>query len=126
MGLDKLLRERRDRLNDPAIQAKHAEEWKRVEKSFGNLGDQTKETATGLIYHSLMALSKAMIGLAGLGHGSHGKDKKDKKSKHGGEKGKEAIGHGVEVATTLLVLVGRILMTAGRTTKYGVRKGLAI
>lgn len=141
MGFEDFKQKRKERLNDPELQKAHEEEWERVKESFSQMGSQAKIASIGLMYHVFCAVGKGTVGLiAGAvlaGKGSHGKkEKKDKEhKKERGEKRKshhtetlgwQAFEHVWSEAEEVGRLVGRILYAAGRTTKYGARRALAI
>jgi hypothetical protein len=113
--LDKLRTMTRDqRLNDPDVQIALDAEWKRVRKSFNNLGRQSKETTVALLYNSLRTFIPR-------------KEKTKKKGeKHEPDYLKNAVERTVDSGAAMVALVGRILLSTGRATKYGVRRGLAI
>jgi hypothetical protein len=120
MGLDKILRDRKDRLQRPEMIQAHVEEWERVEKSFKTLKKQTKKTSVGII------VSGIRIFFPKQAH-----DKKGKKHEKGSEShAVDRLEHTVEKLADItghsLVLLCRGIMTATRTAKHGVRKGLAI
>ncbi len=141
MGFEDFKQKRKERLNDPELQRAHEEEWERVKESFSQMGSQAKITSIGLIYHSVCAIGKGAVGLISgavlSGKGSHGK--KEKKNKEHKKEGKEerkshhretlgwqALEHAWDGGVELVKLVWRILDAAGRTTKYGARRALAI
>lgn len=111
MGIEKLwTKSRADRLTDPDIQRGLDEEWDRVKQSFGRLGDQTKDTCASVVYNSVV---RPFVPI-----------KQGKKSEFAPAK---QVLHGAADSTgKTLALVGRILLATGRTTKYGIRRGLVI
>lgn len=111
MGIEKLwTKSRADRLTDPDIQRGLDEEWGRVKNSFGKLGDQAKETCSAIVYNSTV---RPFVSI-----------KKGKKSEFA--PAKQVVYGATDSTAKTLALVGRILLTTGRTTKYGVRRGLVI
>jgi hypothetical protein len=111
MGIEKLFTKSRvDRLADPDIQRALNAERIRVRESFARLGDQTKETCAAIIYNTLVRPLTPV---------KHGKEYKFAPAK-------QTIDGGVDSAAKTFKLIGRILMTTGRTATYGVRKTLVI
>ena len=111
MGFEKLwTKSRADRIADPAIQSDLDAEWTRVKESFGRLGNQTKETCTAVIYNALV---RPLVPI---------------KHKKGSEFApvKQVIAGAVDSTAKTTALVGRVLLASGRTTKYGIRRALAI
>ncbi len=111
MGMEKLwTKSRADRLTDPDIQRDLDAEWIRVRESFGRLGDQTKETCTAIVYHSLV---RPFVSI-----------KHKKKSEFA--PAKQLIAGSVDSTGKTVALVGRVLLASGRATKYGIRRSLVI
>ena len=112
MALEDLWKKSRaDRMRDPAIQAGLDAEKTRVFESLGKLGSQAKETTSAIIYNSVVRPHvKIKTGEKTLEHNP----------------GKQVSDGAVDSTFQTVVLVGRVLMSAGRVAKYGVRKTLAI
>ena len=114
MGIEKLWQKsRQDRLRDPAIQHDLDAEWDHVRSSFERLGDQTKETCAGIVYNTLV---RPFVGIP-VG-------KKGKKTEFA--PAKQVLAGAADSTGKTAALVGRILLSTGRTAKYGIRKALVI
>lgn len=112
MGIEDLWKKSRaDRVKDPAIQASLDAERTRVLNSLGKLGNQAKETTSAILYNAVVRPHVAI---------------KVGKKKWEYNPGKQVSDGAVDSTIQTVALVGRVLMSAGRVTKYGVRKALAI
>jgi len=111
MGIEKLwTKSRRDRLIDPDIQLALDREKHRMKDSLRNLGNQAKETCTAIPYNTLV---RPFVRI-----NSGGKKEFDP--------AKQILAGSADSTLKTVQLVGRVLMTTGRATKYGVRRTLVI
>ncbi len=99
-----------ERTRDPEVLAALDAEEKRWKESWVRLGNQTKETCSALIYNSTV---RPFVRV------KHGKEKELNVSK-------QLIDGSVDSTAKILALVGRVLLTTGRTAHYGIRQLIKI
>ncbi|MDP3645624.1 MAG: hypothetical protein Q8R25_00865 [bacterium] len=117
MGFEKFVKDTLDarnlRLKNPAIQAKLDAERRKTQEAWSEMGTQTLNTLSRIVWNSSgRLLSSEKVG-------------KGKKSKNVFDPAGQAQKGAVDSTVAVGQLVGKILKASGRTAWYGIRRGIA-